>query len=135
MQTDYIMRMIEEFFRALRGVIGKRQEKNYDLAREGLDNLSRMITGLNVEQIKTIGAENIMHFFNLSKPEDIEKIFCTAKILKEQGLIEEDEGNIEESKKSFGYSLNFFELIKDKKSEDQQEVLEEITQINNKIRG
>ena len=114
MKNDYIMRMIEEFFRALARVISNRQINNYPEAREGLDNLSKMITRLSVEQLKAVGAEGIKQFFNVTKPEDTEKVFCIAKIIKEDALIYEGEGNTEEAKKSFKSSLEFFELIREK---------------------
>lgn len=127
--------MIEEFFRALAGVISNRQINNYPEAREGLDNLSKMITRLSVEQLKAVGADGIKQFFNLERPEETEKIFCIAKILKEDALIYEGEGNTEEAKKSFQSSLEFFELIKDKNIEEHNEVLEEINYITNKIQS
>lgn len=125
--------MIEEFFRALARLISNRQINNFEEAREGLDNLSRMITRLSVEQLKAVGAEGIKQFFNLERPEDTEKIFCIAKIIKEDALIYEGEGNPEEAKKSLQSSLEFFELIKDKNIEEHNEVLEEINYITNKI--
>ena len=133
MKNDYIMRMIEEFFRALARVISNRQINNYPEAREGLDNLSRMITRLSVQQLKAVGAEGIKQFFNLDRPEDTEKIFCIAKIIKEDALIYEGEGNTGEAKKSLQSSLEFFELIKDINIEEHNEVLEEINYITNKI--
>ena len=135
MKNDYIMRMIEEFFRALARVISNRQINNYPEAREGLDNLSKMITRLSVEQLKAVGAEGIKQFFNVTKPEDTEKVFCIAKIIKEDALIYEGEGNKEEAKKSYQSSLEFFELIKDINIEEHNEVLEEINYITNKIQS
>jgi hypothetical protein len=130
---DYIMRMIEEFFKILRNIIMKREQADYEMAREGLDNLSKMITGLSTEQLISLGPDGIKYFFNLDKAEDIEKIFCTAKILKEGALIDEAEGKIEDSRKAYGYALEFFEMIKDKDFNEQQEVKEEIIQINHKL--
>ena len=135
MKNDYIMRMIEEFFRALARVISNRQINNYPEAREGLDNLSKMITRLSVEQLKAVGAEGIKQFFNVTKPEDTEKVFCIAKIIKEDALIYEGEGNKEEAKKSYQSSLEFFELIKDINIEEHNEALEEINYITNKIQS
>ena len=135
MKNDYIMRMIEEFFRALARVISNRQINNYPEAREGLDNLSKMITRLSVEQLKAVGAEGIKQFFSLEKPEDTEKVFCIAKIIKEDALIYEGEGNNEEAKKSYQSSLEFFELIKDINIEEHNEILEEINYITNKIQS
>ena len=135
MKNDYIMRMIEEFFRALARVISNRQINNYPEAREGLDNLSKMITRLSVEQLKAVGAEGIKQFFNVTKPEDTEKVFCIAKIIKEDALIYEGEGNKEEAKKSYQSSLEFFELIKYINIEEHNEVLEEINYITNKIQS
>ncbi len=135
MPTDYIMRMIEEFFRLLRNIIMKREQADYEMAREGLDNLSKMITGLDLMQIKLLADDGLTFFFNPDKQDYAEKIFCTGKMFKEEALINEAEGKQDESVKSNRYALTFFEKIKEKDSEYKQEVLEEIIQLNNKIRG
>ena len=131
MPTDYIMRMIEEFFRIIRNIMMKRENGQYEMAREGLGNLSRMITGLGIDQLKSLGEDGVKYFFNLSKPEDIEKIFCAGKMFKEDALINEAEGKFDDTIRSYEFSLSMFELIKDKNTEDKTEIQNEISNIKN----
>ena len=131
MSTDYIMRMIEEFFRILRNILMKRENGQYEMAREGLSNLSKMITGLGIDQLKSLGEDGVKYFFNLSKPEDIEKVFCAGKMFKEDALINEVEGKFDDMIRSYEFSLSMFEIIKDKNSEEKEEIQNEIINIKN----
>jgi hypothetical protein len=126
--------MIEEFFRILRNLIRKREQADYEMAREGLDNLSKMITGLELKQLKTLGTEGITYFINPEKPDFAEKIFCIARMFKEDALINEAEGKPEASKESYENALEFFEMIKDKNIEEADEVKQEIELISEKLK-
>jgi hypothetical protein len=127
--------MIEEFFRALAGVIFRREEKNFDLAREGLDNLSKMISGLSIDQLKKLGSEGLRYFFNANKAEDVEKLYCIARMFSEDALIDEAEAKKEDARTSLILALEILEMIQEKGFEDQEDVKHEIEFIYNKLQG
>ena len=52
MGTDYIMRMVEEFARVLARVLFFKEMKQYVNAMDELNNLSKMMSGLELKQIK-----------------------------------------------------------------------------------
>src|SRR5437899_310808 len=96
------------------------------MAREGLDNLSKMLTGLELKQLKSLGTDGIMYFINPEKPDFAEKIFCIAMMFKEEALINEAEGKPDKSRESYENALNFFEMIQGKNFDESDEVKKEI---------
>lgn len=132
-RKDYIMQMIEDFFKALARVIFKREMKSFTEAKNELSGLSKMVTGFELEQLKSLGAEGIAYVFGMNKESEAEKIYCSARMLKEDGLINEAEGNIEESLKSFKLSQELFELASQKEFNEKEESLKEAKSLKNKI--
>lgn len=128
-EKDYIMRMIAEFMRVISRALFLKETKQYYDAIAELDNLNRMISGFSLDQMKILGIEGFKYVYNLDKESDIEKIFCAAKILKEEGLILKEQGRTEDGSKSMELSLQLFEMIKDTKYKDNKEVLEEINNL------
>lgn len=113
-EKDYIMKMIAEFMRVISRVLFLKDTKQYYDAVTELDNLNKMISGFSLEQIKNLGVEGFKYVYDLDKKADIEKVFCAARILKEEGLILDEQGKKEEAAKSIELSQQLFELIKDK---------------------
>ena len=99
--------------------------KNYDLAKDELNNLSMLVSGLGIEYLKSLGKDGIIYVFSKNSDTETEKIYCSARILKEDGLINEAEGNTEESLKSFRLSAELFELVSSKDCEEKEESLKE----------
>jgi len=116
-EKDYIMRMIAQFMKVMTRVLFLKDTKQYYDAVAELDNLNKMISGFSLEQMKALGLEGFKYVYDLEKKPDVEKIFCAAKILKEEGLILADQGKDTEGAKSAELSKQLFELIKDKSSE------------------
>ncbi len=114
-EKDYIMRMIADFMRVITRVLFLKETKQYYDAIAELDNLNRMISGFSLDQVKTLGIEGFKYVYNLDKESDVEKIFCAARILKEEGLILNEQGKNEEGTKSIELSNQLFQLIKNTK--------------------
>src|SRR5204863_9683431 len=107
---DYIMKMIAEFMRVISRVLFLKDTKQYYDAIAELDNLNKMISGFSLEQIKNLGVEGFKYVYDLEKKADVEKIFCAARILKEEGLILDEQGKKDEAAKSTKLSEELFEL-------------------------
>jgi len=114
MGTDYIMRMVEEFARVLARVLFFKEMKQYVNAMDELNNLSKMMSGLELKQIKELGLDGVKHFFDLNNFSNVEKVFYTAKALKEEGWIYFEQGNIDEAMVSVAFALGMFEMIQEK---------------------
>ena len=54
MNKDYIMRMIEEFFKVLAAIIMQRETKQFVDAKLNLDGLSQQVTGFTLEHLKSL---------------------------------------------------------------------------------
>lgn len=127
------MRMIEEFVRVIAKVVLLKETKNYVDAKTELDNLSILILGFGLNHLKSLGPDGIEYIYSLNKETEIEKLYCSAKILKEDGLILEAEGSTEESLKSFKLSKELFELISGKDFDEKEESLNELEFLKNKF--
>lgn len=132
-QKDYIMRMIEDFVRVMAKIILNREMKNFVDAKDQLDGLCKLITGFGLEHLRQLGSEGILYVFGTNKDGEIEKIYCCARMLKEDGMIHEAEGKVEESLKSFKISMELFEFLSQKDFVEKEESLEEARSLKEKI--
>jgi hypothetical protein len=133
LRQDYIMKMIEDFVRALAKVVLSRQTQNYAEASGELDNLSRLVSGLGLEHLKSLGAKGIVYVFGMNKESETEKIFCSAKIMKEDGNMLEAEGKTENSLKSFRVAKELFEMVSVREFPEKDEALQELEFLKNKL--
>src|SRR4030095_9724497 len=133
LRKDYIMRMLEDFVRVMARVILKKDARDYAGATLELDGLSQLISGFGLEHLKSLGAEGIKYVYGMNKESELEKIYCSARILKEEAMILEEEGKAEESLKSFKISQDLFELVSDKDFDEKEEALTEIEFLKNKL--
>jgi hypothetical protein len=129
MQKDYIMRLIEEFFKALARIIAKRETKNFSEATHELDGLSKLVTGFGLEHLKSLGAEGIMYVFGNDPKTVTEKIYYTAKMLKEDGSILEAQNKKGDSFKSFELSKELFELVSGSNAREKEDAVKEIDEL------
>lgn len=127
------MKMIEDFISTMAKIIFSRKMQKYDEAKDQLDGLSKMVTGFGLEHLKSLGADGIVYVFGMNKETGTEKIYCCARMLKEDGFISEGEGRIEESLKSFKISMELFEFLSQKDSVEKKESLEEAKSLKEKI--
>jgi hypothetical protein len=127
------MKMIEDFVRALAKVVLSRQTQNYAEASGELDNLSRLVSGLGLEHLKSLGAKGIVYVFGMNKESETEKIFCSAKIMKEDGNMLEAEGKTENSLKSFRVAKELFEMVSVREFPEKDEALQELEFLKNKL--
>ena len=133
MPTDYIMRMVEEFVRVMARVLFYREMKQYVNAVDELDNLSKMMTGFDLEQIKVLGVDGVKSFFELSNYSNVEKIFYSAKALKEEANICFEQGKVDDGMQCMALALGLFELIENAGMKDYPGLEEEISFIKRKI--
>ena len=130
--TDYIMRIVEEFARVLARVLLFKEMKQYVNASDELNKLSKMITGFDLEQLKALGKEGIKSFFDLNNYSNLEKVFYSAKALKEEAIINFEQGRVDEGMECLAIALGIFEVIQEK-GKDIPGLAEEISFIKRNI--
>lgn len=124
-RKDYIMRMIEDFIKAMAKIIFKREMKNYTDAGIELNNLSVLVTGFGLDNLRALGATGIKYVFSQNKESEAEKIYCAARILKEEGLIFKSQGKDEDSLKSLEISKELFKMASEMDFPEKDEAAKE----------
>lgn len=128
---DYIMRMIEEFGRVMARIALLKETENYTDANTELDGLSKLVTGFGIEHLMSLGAEGIQYVFSQNKETEAEKIYCAARIIKEEGLIKETEGKKEDSLKSFLLAKELFKKASEMDFDETEDAKKEFEELNN----
>ncbi len=125
--------MLEEFVRVLAKIVLLKQSNNYPDALTELDSLSRIVTGFSIEHLKSLGPEGIDYVFAKNKESHAEKLFCSAKILKEDGLIFEAQGRINDSLESFFNAKELFRMSSEMEMPERDEALTEFGELKDKL--
>lgn len=129
-RKDYIMRMIEDFIKAMAKIVLMREMKSYTDARVELDGLSKLVTGFGLEHLRSLGAAGIKYVFSQNKESEAEKIYCSARILKEEGLILRSQGKTEDSIKSLEAAKELFKIAAEMDIPEKDEALKEFEELN-----
>lgn len=129
-RKDYIMRMIEDFIKAMAKIILKREMKSYTDAGIELNNLCKLVTGFELEQLKSLGPAGIKYVFSQKKETEAEKIYMSARILKEEGLIMKSQGKTEDSLKSLETAKKLFKMASEMDFPEKTEALNEFEELN-----
>lgn len=129
-RKDYIMRMIEDFVKAMAKIVLMREMKSYTDARVELDGLSKLVTGFGVDHLRSLGAAGIKYVFSQNKESEAEKIFCSAKIIKEEGLILRSQGQTEDSLNYLEIAKELFKTAAEMDIPERAEALKEFEELN-----
>ena len=105
-QRDYILRIAEEFGRALAQVLYNRQIKDYAAAHKLIDEQCKQAFGMGIGFMRSVPEETLLSMFTSFDTLDTEKCWLLAILLRAEGDIYEDQGNASESYYSFIRSLN-----------------------------
>jgi hypothetical protein len=105
-QRDYILRIAEEFGRALAQVLYHRQIKDYTTARNLIDEQCKQVLGVGIGFIRSIPEETLLSMLTSFGTLNTEKCWLLALLLKAEGDIYQDQGNSVESYFSYLKSLD-----------------------------
>lgn len=85
-RQDYLMRMIDQFVKALAKILFNKQSENYNDALTNIDDAFKTIVGLDYDIINRLSANDIIALLGISKDESEIKLKCViiAKLLKEK---------------------------------------------------
>lgn len=91
MHNDYIMRMIELFFRALARIIHSRKMGNYEDAYKQIQNASQRYLKEDISALAGCTPEQILNYFRLDCGSlDIDRCIICGDLLYELALISEE---------------------------------------------
>lgn len=105
-QRDYILRLFEEFSRAIAQVLYHRQLKDYAAARHLIDEQCKQVFGVGIGFIHSIPEETLLSMLTSFGTLNTEKCWVLAMLLKAEGDIYQDQGNSNESYYSYLKSLD-----------------------------
>jgi Family of unknown function (DUF6483) len=105
-QRDYILRIAQEFGRALAQVLYNREIKDYAAAHTLIDEQSKQIFGMGIGFMRSVPEETLLSMLTSFDTLDTEKCWLLAILLKAEGDIYEEQGNVSESYYSYIRSLN-----------------------------
>ena len=96
-QRDYILRIVEEFGRALAQVVYHRQIKDYAAAHSLIDEQCKQALGMGLGFIHSLPEETVLSLLTSFGTLNTEKCWLLATLLKAEGDIYQDQGNSDES--------------------------------------
>lgn len=110
-QKDYILRLIEEFFRFLSIILKLRNEKKFDEALVKCDETAIALTGLALNDLEQYPGDAFSEYIDTLLFEK-EKIEILARLLYEKTEIYIEKGSILSAKNTLIKSLLLFENVK-----------------------
>ncbi len=121
--------MLEDFIRSMLKIVLLRDSKQVGDAGKELDALSRQVTGFSTEQLVSLGSSGIKYVFSRNKESEAEKIYCSARIIKEEAMIYEAEGKHEESLKRALIAKELFKIASEMDFPERDEALKELSEL------
>lgn len=123
--------MIEDFVRAMVKIVLLKDTKQLTDAGKELDALSRQVTGFGTDHLVSLGSAGIKYVFSQNKESEAEKIYCSARIIKEEALICESEGKHEESLKRSLIAKELFKMASEMNFPEKEDAKKEFEELNN----
>ena len=111
-QTDYIMRIIEQFAAFLWAIVFNKKAQNYDLAIEKINEAYNGLLHINPNEIKHISVNDIIKINTHNNVPDGDAIEIIANLLfQEADIVERINGFNEQSLNFYQKSLELFFII------------------------
>jgi len=107
-QRDYILRIAEEFGRAVAQVVYQKQIKDYTAGQNLIDEQCKQLLGVGIGFVHSIPEETLLSMLTSFGTLNTEKCWLLASLLKAEGDIYLDQGNSDNSYYSYLQSLNLF---------------------------
>ncbi len=105
---DYVLRLAEKFGRFLAIILHLRQANQFEDALIYIDDLFLQMLGLTSSFINSVSEEIVLKMISPLGELNVEKCLWIAVLLKAEGDIYEDMGNVDESYYRYLKSLHFF---------------------------
>jgi hypothetical protein len=126
-QTDYIMRIIEQFAAILWAIIFNKKAQNYDLALEKINEAYNGLLHFNPEEIKNLDYNEIIEKNTFNAILDMDNIEIIATLLfQEADILERIDGTNKISLKYYEKSIKLFLILFNGANKYCQNNIEEI---------
>ncbi len=106
--TDYIMRLIEQFFLALAGILRKKNKQQYSEALLDIASVYQNLIGLDDRQVHSFSFAELIEWLKIGGRFDSEKCLVLAALLKEEAEIHELAGRAMDDGLHAEYAKAFF---------------------------
>ena len=107
-KEDYILRMVEQLSIAIAKVLKLKEAHQHQEALSMIDQTFQQLFGLNSKTINSLPAESIIELLQLNTPEEAQKCFWIAALIKEQGDIYESQKDFQTSESKYLDSLELY---------------------------
>src|SRR5579864_2036489 len=133
-QKDYILRIITELTSVITAVLGFRQAKNYQGALDFIDQTFRQTLGFGSDLINSVPDETLLAMLTSFNTLDIEKCFLVATLLKAEGDIYVDQGDLDTGYYRYLKSLHLFlEVLLSYSNTNDPDILSHIEELLSKL--
>jgi len=105
---DYILRMISQAVSALLHIARLKQARQYQQARQVIDQSLEQLLGLRADLLKLLDDEVIFRMLTLQDQLDVERVVVIADLFTAEGNILADQNRLAESQQSYLRALNFY---------------------------
>jgi len=111
MEKDYILRLVQQFSRVLMQILHLREIKDYAGALTYIDDVFRQLLGLSSDLINSVPDVTLLAMLTSFDVLDTEKCLLVAHLLKAEGDIYVDQGDLDTSYYRYLKSLHLFLTI------------------------
>ncbi|HET8852759.1 MAG TPA: hypothetical protein VFN02_09550, partial [Ktedonobacteraceae bacterium] len=108
MQKDYLLRIAAELAAALTTILGFRQTKQYQAALDLIDQVFKQTLGFGSHLINSVPDGTLLAMLTSFNTLDIEKCLLVASLLKAEGDIYADQGDLDKGYYRYLKSLRLF---------------------------
>lgn len=106
LQRDYVLRLIEQFARALAKVVGLRKGGELEAARAELAELAQAFLGVEATLFLSLSEEQVLSLFTVDGVPDSARLMVARDLLMEQAAIEVQLGRMERGRVYLERALN-----------------------------
>jgi hypothetical protein len=130
LESDYLMRLVEQLAKALSKILFLKEEKKYDDALEEIRQAGKLLIGVDLNMLNYISDADLLALFKPDELMNSGKFIVLAELLNKEGEINSETGKVNESFRCFIKALVLYcEAIKFKdvlKPEDYFEKIDKV---------
>lgn len=90
-RSDYLMRIVQQFSKALAALLQRTQSLNREPTLSELDELSSSFAGFDLATLADLDTDQILQLYSITGALDVEKAYVAGVLLHRLALLEDDE--------------------------------------------
>lgn len=128
MEKDYLLRMFGQMARALTRLVFLKNQKDYVMALELVDQLYHETLGVGSGFINSIPDEMLLKMLTSVNTFDVDKALLVATLLKSEGDIYAEMGGANESYYRYLKALNLYLAVSEYEQREHKETISDLRQ-------